>query len=48
MSADKVPPVCSRTCELDLEKREKKQKYVQMLMFLPIAAIVIVFLLPLL
>ncbi len=43
VSAEKEPPLCSRKCEIEMEKQGKKQKYMRFLMILPIVILIAVF-----
>ena len=44
VSAEKEPPVCGRKCEHSAMGREKKAKMTRTLMFLPLIAIMAIFL----
>lgn len=44
VSAEKDPPVCTKRCEYALIEREKKAKMTRTIMFLPLIAILAIFL----
>ncbi|WP_309493635.1 DUF2116 family Zn-ribbon domain-containing protein [Candidatus Hecatella orcuttiae] len=45
ISPEKNPPVCSKKCLLEYNKRMKKQQWVRLLMFIPLIAIMAMLLL---
>ncbi|MEM3736787.1 MAG: DUF2116 family Zn-ribbon domain-containing protein [Candidatus Bathyarchaeia archaeon] len=45
--ADKDPPICSQRCELEIDKRKKRQRYTMLMTLIPMVVVaVLIVLLP--